>query len=603
MKIVTIEEMRRIEQAMDAGGHTYGAMMEMAGQAVANLGHMLMTPDPAQSILVLVGPGNNGGDGLVAARHLLAYSHPVTVYIWKRDTKGDENFRQLRRKRRGITILHVDNDPGLDKLREELRRTDLVIDALLGTGAARPAEGKLAEILALAREELSARRTPPLDEEDGLALGLPRFPVMEAIAFGADTPQDLGPDMPSDDESFDEDGEDIEEGENDGSDWEDDDWDAADEDTLTRPWPHPAILAVDCPSGLNCNTGAIDPATLAADLTVTFAFPKAGHFQHPGAAACGLLAVVDIGVPAELGQEIRTELVEPRRVLAWLPKRPSDAHKGTFGRAMIVAGSLNYTGAAYLSSAAATRAGAGLVTLAIPSPLHAALAGALPEITWLPLPGPNGTHTAAGVPALLSTLGSYDALLIGPGLTTREDARAFLGALLGPDGLDREAWQGRTVVDADALNILATEPEWPTHLPPMSILTPHPGEMARLTGSTPDAVNAWRIEAARRAAAAWGHVVVLKGAHTVIAEPTGRTAVLPFALPVLATAGSGDVLAGAIVAMLAQGLPAYEAAVCGAYLHGQAGLTVRRTIGIAGAIARDFIESLPEALSSLYLGR
>jgi NAD(P)H-hydrate epimerase len=134
-------------------------------------------------------------------------------------------------------------------------------------------------------------------------------------------------------------------------------------------------------------------------------------------------------------------------------------------------------------------------------------------------------------------------------------------------------------------------------------LTPHPGEMARLIGGTADAVNAARIETAQRYARTWGHIVVLKGAHTVIAEPGGRTAVLPFALSVLATAGSGDVLAGAIVAMLAQGTPTYDAAICGAYLHGQAGLVAHRTLGAAGAVARDFIERFPEALRNLYTGR
>ena len=156
------------------------------------------------------------------------------------------------------------------------------------------------------------------------------------------------------------------------------------------------------------------------------------------------------------------------------------------------------------------------------------MAGALPEITWLPLPGPEGVHTADGAARLVSALSSYDALLIGPGLTTQADAREFIAALIGPDGLDREAWQGRIVVDADALNLLAAEPDWPARLPLQSILTPHPGEMARLTGSSPTEINGRRIETTRRYAATWGHVVLLKGAHTVIAEPGGRAGVLPF---------------------------------------------------------------------------
>ena len=249
------------------------------------------------------------------------------------------------------------------------------------------------------------------------------------------------------------------------------------------------------------------------------------------------------------------------------------------------------------------RAGAGLVTLAIPAPLHAILAAALPEITWLPLPGPEGTHTAAGAAKLLARLDPYDALLIGPGLTCGADARAFLVALFDDKGLDREAWRGRIIFDADALNLLALEGEWPARIPPLSILTPHAGEMARLTGSTPAQINARRIEIARTSAAQWGHIVVLKGAHTVIAAPDGRTAVLPFALPVLATAGSGDVLAGVIVSLLAQGLPTYEAAICGAYLHGHAGAAVSAAGRPAGALARDFIEALPQALNRLYTGR
>jgi len=612
MKIVNVAQMRQIEQATDAGGHPYAAMMELAGQAVANVCHALIAPDPEVAILILVGPGNNGGDGLVAARYLMDLGHLVTVYVWKRDTKGDENFRQLKRKRRGITLLYADNDPGYNKLRDELIQNDVIIDALLGTGVERPIEGKLAEILKVAREELDERRNPPIEEDDSFSTGLPRFPVMEALSLGTNVQRDLESGLrPPDDEDLDdfddeedeELDEELDEETDEETDEEDDEeWDE-DEDLTPTPWPRPTIVAVDCPSGLNCDTGALDPAALSADFTITFGFPKWGHFQHPGAAACGLLAVVDIGIPDEFSQELLAEFVEWRQVGLWLPKRPANAHKGTFGRALIVAGSLNYTGAAHLCSLAAMRAGAGLATLAVPAPLQVILAGALPEITWLPLPGAEGTHTAAGLPRLLGAASSYDALLVGPGLTTGDDAHAFVAGLFGPGGLDREIWQGRVVVDADALNILATEADWPARLPPLSILTPHPGEMARLIGSTADAVNAARIETAQRYAKLWGHIVVLKGAHTVIAEPSGRVAVLPFALPIFATAGSGDVLAGAIVAMLAQGTPAYEAAICGAYLHGQAGLVTHRTLGGAGAVARDFIERFPEALRNLYTGR
>lgn len=611
MKIVNVEEMRRIEQATDAGGHSYAAMMDLAGRGVADSSAVLMLGTPPKKALVLVGPGNNGGDGLVAARHLLELGHEVTIYIWRRDVKGDENFRLLkRRRRRGLAILWADNDPEFTNLRAELQRTDLVIDALLGTGATRPIEGKLADLLAVARVEITARRNPPpLPEPEPGLLTMPRFPLVEAYNLGAPPPSFPSEEEESDeDEEFDEfeymdEGEEKEGEEAAGPDYEEEEFDEAEETELLRAmWPLPRVVAVDCPSGLNCDTGALDPATLAADMTVTFAYPKWGHLQFPGAGACGLLAVVDIGCPAGLADEVQTELVGPREVRRWLPPRPPDAHKGTFGKAMIVAGSLNYTGAAYLSGAAATRAGAGLVTLAIPAPLHTALASALPETTWLLLPGPNGTHSAAGVAPLLAALESYNVLLVGPGLTTSAEAREFIEGFFGPEGLSRETWRGRVIADADALNILAQLPDWPARLPPETILTPHPGEMARLTGLTAAEVNAGRIGLARHWATTWGHIVVLKGAHTVIAAPDGRAAVLPFALPTLATAGSGDVLAGAIAAFRAQGLSSFEAAVCGAYLHGHAGLVAGRVTGHVGVVAGDLVARLPEALRQLYLG-
>ena len=189
---------------------------------------------------------------------------------------------------------------------------------------------------------------------------------------------------------------------------------------------------------------------------------------------------------------------------------------------------------------------------------------------------------------------------MGPGLTSTEDAQGFVETLFSGNGLPKDEWSGLLVVDADALNLLAKLPDWPDRLPPGSILTPHPGEMGRLTGMAVGDVNARRIENARRWAAQWGHIVLLKGPHTVIAAPDGRTAVLPFALSVLATVGSGDVLAGAIVALLAQGLPTFEAALLGAYLHGQAGLVIARSGMLGGIVARDILASLPEALRQLY---
>jgi NAD(P)H-hydrate epimerase len=599
MKLVSVEEMRRIEQLTDAGGQSYAAMMQMAGRAVAGVAMGLRLVEPGENALILVGPGNNGGDGLVAAHTLLDAGHDVTVYVWKRDIKKDEGFRTLKRRRRGVAILWADNDPDLAKLREEIGRAALIVDALLGTGAARPIEGQLAELLAVVKEEIAARRRIESEEMFGPLLGIPRFPMMEVESLGVTRPGISAPGDSNLDALLEDDDLDLSE-DGTGEEWEDD-WD--DDEEMFSPWPPLPVLAVDCPSGLNCDTGEIDPAALSADVTVTFGFAKWGHYEFPGAGACGLLGVADIGIAPHLADDVKVELIVPENVVPLLPARPQDAHKGTFGKAMIAGGSLNYTGAVALSGQSAMRAGAGLVTLAIPSPLHPILAGGLPELTWLPLPAEDGAHTAAGAEKLIAALKGYDALLVGPGLTTTESARAFIETLCSPSGILNESWQGRVVVDADALNILATLPDWPARLPTRSILTPHPGELARLTGMTVDEVNARRIEHARRCAAEWGHIVLLKGPHTAIAAPDGRTAVLPFATPALATAGSGDVLAGAIVAMLGQGLSAYEAALTGGYVHGHAGMIIARSDAAFGAVAGDIVARFPEAFRHLRRGR
>lgn len=601
MKLVNVEAMRRIEQAADASGHSYAAMMQTAGNAVAQIALGLSLIEPGKRALILVGPGNNGGDGLVAARALLDAGCEVSLYIWKRDIKGDENYRALKRRRRGIAILWNDNDPDLTKLREELNQCDLVIDALLGTGATRPIEGRLAELLAAVKDGIASRQPPPPPPPP---FNLPRFPLLEALAWASPS---LRP-VPSFEDEMDM----LWDDDEDDDEWYDDDWEEDDDLPVLPvlpeppashkpPWPQPSVLAVDCPSGLNCDTGALDPAALPATGTVTFAYPKWGHMQYPGAGACGLLMVADIGVPPQLADGVTVELLEPAALVDLFPARPMDAHKGTFGKAMLVAGSLNYAGAAALSATAAIRVGAGLVTLAIPAPVYPALAGSLPEVTWLPLPGAVA-HSADGVAGLLAGLPGYTALLVGPGLTVTDEARAFIEALFGPRGLPAAQWAGRTVVDADALNLLAEMPDWPARLPPGSILTPHPGEMARLTRLSAAEINGDRIATARRYAAAWGHIVLLKGPHTVVAAPDGRANVMPFAAPTLATAGSGDVLAGAIAGLLAQGLPAFEATSAAAYLHGAVGAQLQHLMPV-GAVARDILERLPEMLRQFYRAR
>jgi NAD(P)H-hydrate epimerase len=383
----------------------------------------------------------------------------------------------------------------------------------------------------------------------------------------------------------------------------------------------PMIIAVDCPSGLDCDTGQLDPAALPADATVTFAAVKRGQLVFPGAEAVGDLAVADIGLSdrnlAAL-DGVKLELATPESVRPWLPARPRNAHKGTFGRVLVVAGSVNYTGAAYLAGAAAYRAGAGLVTLAVPAPLYAILAGQLPEATWLMLPHDMGVIDAPAAEMLRKEYERTRALLIGPGFGTEKHTADFMRRWLG---VDERAGQRRgglgflapaepepeaaaalppVVVDADGLKLLAQIDGWARRLPAGAVLTPHPGEMAVLTGLDKDAIEADRLGTALKFAADWGHVVVLKGAFTVVAAPDGRATVMPFATAALATAGTGDVLAGAVAGLLAQGLAPYEAAAAGAYLHGLAGVLAAQALGSTAAVmAGDVLDGLIEAMASL----
>ena len=553
IKIYTVAEMVAVEKAADAAGHSYAEMMEMAGRRVADA--VQQRHDVAErSVLVLVGPGNNGGDGLVAGRYLAEAGAVVAFYLVKpRDVADDENLARVEEM--GLEVLLADYDQRFRVLRHRLRVTDIIIDALLGTGVTRPIEGQLATIMEQVGAAIAEKRRA----------AAPSQPPLLSVAAPPAAPDDA----PA--------------------------WDEE------RP-RQPIIVAVDCPSGMNCDSGALDPLAVSADLTVTFAGPKRGHFRFPGAAACGELVVADIDIDPQLPavSGVALELATADLARALLPARPPDGHKGTFGTALIAAGSIRYWGAPALAARGAFRGGAGMVTLAVPQRLRPALAGQFPEATY-PAVTDTDTLGVATANLLLGSLSRYGALLVGPGLG---EAASFMTALL--DGLRSTADGGiladdvtapPLIVDADGLNLLAQMPSWPTRLPPNTILTPHPGEMARLVGRPLSAVrDEERVEFARECAAAWGHVVLLKGAYTVVAAPPdsvsgdGRATLLPFANPLLAVGGSGDVLGGVIVGLLAQGVKPYEAAVLGGYLHGAAGQLAADYWGNAGLLASELAD-------------
>lgn len=528
MFVVSTEQMQAAEQSADSSGLSYDQMMENAGTCVAQA-IMAAFEVTGVRVLVLVGPGNNGGDGLVVARHLAQSGAVVTVYVWKRTVDNDHNWSLLDGT--GVERLFWEEDHNRQHLAQLLDESAVIIDSLLGTGVSRPIGGTLADLLEQTRAAITQRRTP----QDGILIQPAR----------PDTDSEFGP----------------------------------------------VVVALDVPSGLNSDTGAVDPYTLKADLTVTLAAVKRGHVLLPGPDVVGQLVVGDIGIKTEhYPTDVALKMATPANVARMLPHRPATAHKGTFGTALIAAGSANFTGAAVLAGQAATRIGAGLVTMAIPQTIYPVVASRLAEATYLPLPEEDGCIAAAAVDHIRQKFDRATALLIGPGLGNTNATTQFMLTLLAIDDLPP------LVLDADALNILSAHDQWWTRLPANGILTPHPGEMARLMASSIKEVQAQRLEIAPEMAQKWGQVVLLKGAHTVVAAPDGRTVILPFANPAMAKGGSGDVLSGTIVGLRAQGVPSFEAAVAGGYVHGLAGELARENLGVAGVVAGDLASLLPAAM-------
>ncbi len=512
MKILTAEQMKQIDQECLRLGTPTSVLMENAGKAVAEETQRSLGKMENQHILCLIGPGNNGGDGLVAARYLHDWGAGVSLYLCSQRPPDDSNLELVQE--RGITCVEAAQDKNLDKLDNLLSSATCVIDALLGTGRMRPLEGIFQQVL---NRVGTAKKN-----------------------------RNLG------------------------------------------------IIAVDLPSGLDADSGAVDPACLYADSTVTLAFPKLGLFGFPGVERVGKLKIADIGIPESLAESVVTELITSDWARNVLPERPLSANKGSFGRILVAAGSINYIGAAYLACNGALRVGAGLVTLATATSLQPILASKLTEVTYLPLPESQpGIISPEAAELLTRQSGQYNVLLLGCGLGQSQSAVEFVSSVLFRKELPP------LVLDADALNILAKLPDWWQQLTDGAILTPHPGEMARLCGLSVEEVQLNRSGIARRFAAEWRQTIVLKGAHTVIADPDGCCRISPFANPGLASAGTGDVLAGAIAGLVAQGLSLFDAAALGVYLHGEAGEMIRNILGDAGMIATDLLPALPVVIKQL----
>ena len=537
LKVVTAAQMTALEREAERQGSSLDSLMENAGLAVAENARRRLEGLGAVAgsrVVILVGPGNNGADGLVVARHLRRWGAEVTACLLTRRPEEDPKLDLARDY--GVTVLPIAGGEGLEQFDSRLRRSHLVIDAVLGTGRSRPLQGVVREALCRAAE------------------------VRADSAL-------------------------------------------------------PILLALDLPTGLDADTGAVDDATPNMDATLALGFPKAGLLAFSGAERVGDLVTLDIGLPDGVGQDqcqdqcqdqVPLELLTPGWVRSCLPSRPLDSHKGNYGHLLVVAGSRNFLGAACLVARAAHRAGAGLVTLATPESVYPIVASQLTETIHLPLPEDSyGRVHPDAADVLLDVLSRYDSVALGSGMGQSETTLNFVERFL----LDRTSFPVPVLVDADGLNNLSRLPRWWKRRSWPLVLTPHPGEMATLTGLSTAQVQQDRVGMAREWADRWQAVVVLKGAFTAIAQPVNGgeaweapVRLSPFANPGLASGGTGDVLTGIIGSLLAQGMDPFDAASCGVYLHGLAARSITGTRGPVGLLASEVAEALPETIKGIVEG-
>ena len=508
--------MTAIEQASERAGVSTDALMENAGLAVARAARDELGGSAGARIVVLVGPGNNGADGLVAARHLRRWGAEVTCCLLTRRPECDP--KQDLARQYGVGIATNPDDETLKRL---VSRSQMVIDAVLGTGRSRPLAGPVGDAMLLLQRSRE----------------LPKAPT---------------------------------------------------------------LLALDLPTGLNADTGEVDPACPHFDTTLALGYPKAGLLCFPGAERAGRLRVLDIGVPPGLPEErsVEVEMLTPRWVADHLPSRSLDSHKGTYGHALVVAGSRHYVGAAWLASQASVRTGAGLTTLASPESVYPIAAAKGAEAIHLPLPEDGDGRIDTSAAAIIrQSERRFTAMLAGCGMGWSQSTTEFLRLLLSETS---DRLLGLPVlIDADGLNNLSNIKDWPSLVNSPAILTPHPGEMSTLTGVPVAQIQADRVAMAREWSERWGATLVLKGAHTAIASPGEPVRIAPFANPGLATGGTGDVLSGVIVSLLAQGLRPPDAAAVGVCLHAEAARIVTDRIGQTGLAASDLLDALPPAIARL----
>lgn len=512
MKVATAEQMQELDRKAIETYRIPGILlMENAGRE-ATEAILASFPDlDKKRVAIIAGKGNNGGDGFVIARHLMNRRIPVKVILLTdpKSLRGDaETNHYIFHRMRG-EIIPAPSAKDYQKIKRDVEKADLLVDAIFGTGLDAEVRGYYREVI------------------DHL-------------------------------------------------------------NSLNKP-----LVAVDIPSGLNANTGKPLGTAIRASLTVTFGLPKLGLLLSPGTDYVGTLKIVDIGIPKNLVEEekIQTHLLEGEEIRQFLstPRRP-DTHKGDYGHLLVIAGSVGKTGAAAMVCEAALRMGAGLVTLAIPRSLNPIMEMKLTEVMTEPLPEtPKQTLSLRAFNTILRLCENKKAVVIGPGLGTFKETQSLILKLIRSIDLP-------IILDADGLNALATQPKLLPTSNRSLVLTPHPGEMARLIHSTVKEVQENRIGICKNFSQSTHAYLILKGYRTLIVTPKGEVYINPTGNSGMATGGTGDVLSGMIGGLICQGFDLLSCLKASVYLHGLAGDRVAQELGEKSLVATDLIRKIPDLL-------
>lgn len=506
MKLLNNQQMKDLDrQAIEKYKIPGIILMENAGIRVVEEIYKVL-PQNHNKVVIICGVGNNGGDGFVVARHLINKGIDVEVYILGKanQIKGDAKINFDIVKAMELKLHFIEDQVNIDRLKNDLYKANIIVDALLGTGIDRPVEGLLKDII-------------------------------ENINYFKGKTK---------------------------------------------------ILSIDIPSGVNGDDGSILGCCVDADITVTFQLPKIGNINMPGGEYSGDLIIKDIGIPLEVIKEspYTGKLITEELVKGLLPPRKIQAHKGSYGSALIIAGGKeswgsvaisSFGGAAMLASKAALRCGVGLLKVAIPGTLIPAMNLQVMEAIALP----------QRLDIIEEELSIVDVIAIGSGCGQSQDFEKLLEEVILKTSKPM-------VLDADALNIISKNKDLLRDLNQPAVITPHPGEMARLTGLTPEVVNANRINIAKNFAEEYNVTVVLKGAGTVISSPERDVYLNTTGNPGMATAGTGDVLTGMIASFIAQGIDPLMAAVTAVYLHGKSGDNMTDKLGEYSLMAGDIIDGI-----------